>query len=99
MVETFLDKLERIGTRIGSVSFRLLGFVLCFSLYGILITHVYAFFTVISPLLKKRFGTGLGLLWIVVGLALLYNIVWNHVLASVLKPGSTLDRRETERMR
>ena len=99
MVETFLDKLERIGTRIGSFAFRILGLVLCIGLYVILITHVYAFFTVISPLLQKRFGTSLGLIWIVVGLALLYNIVWNHALAAILKPGSTIDMRETERMR
>ena len=96
MAETFLDKLETVGTRIGSVVFRGLGLVLCFSLYAILATHVYAFFTIITPLLQKRFGTNLGLVWIIVGLALLYNIVWNHVLAAILKPGSTIDMREIE---
>ena len=53
----------------------------------------------ISPLLKRRFGTELGLIWITVGLVLVYNIVYNHFFAMIIKPGSPSDLRKTEAMR
>ena len=39
------------------------------------------------------------MIWVIVGLALLYNIVYNHLLAVLIKPGSTLDMKEIEKMR
>ena len=96
---TFLDKIENYGIKGGSIFMRILGPVLVVSLYLLIALHVYAFFTIITPLLKKRLGTELGLTWIVVGLALLYNIVWNHSLAVILKPGSTYDLKQIEGMR
>ena len=78
---------------------RLLGPVLVFGLYAIVVLHIYAYFTVITPLLKNRIGTTLGLLWIVVGLALVYNVVFNHMLACLMRPGSPLDTKKIEKMR
>ena len=78
---------------------RVLGPCLVIALYLIVAVHFYAYVTIISPLLKKRIGTTLGLIWISVGLALVYNIVFNHFLATVVKAGGPSDLRKIERMR
>jgi len=75
---------------------RILGPCLVFGLYAIVILHVYAYFTVITPLLKNRIGTPLGLIWIVVGLSLVYNIVFNHFLAVIIRPGGPDDTKMIE---
>ena len=95
----FLDKVEKVVTKGGSIVMRILGPILVISLYCIVVLHIYAYFLVISPLLKNRIGTPLGLLWIVVGLSLVYNIVFNHFMAVILKPGGPLDTRMIEKMR
>jgi len=96
MTDSFLDTVERIVTKGGSFVMRLLGPCLVVGLYVLVAVHVYAFFTVITPLLKNRVGTYFGLLWIVVGLALVYNIVFNHFWAVVLKPGGPQDTKNIE---
>ena len=78
---------------------RLLGPCLVVGLYCIVVLHIYAYFTVITPLLKNRIGTNFGLIWIVVGLTLVYNIVFNHFYAVILKPGSPTDTKMIEKMR
>jgi hypothetical protein len=37
--------------------------------------------------------------WQSIGLILVYNIVYNHFLAMVIKPGSLKDLRQTEKLR
>ena len=96
---TFLDSAEKIVTRGGSIVMRVLGPILVLGLYAIVALHVYAFFTVVTPLLKNRIGTELGMLWIIVGLSLVYNIVFNHFMAVILKPGGPIETRETEKVR
>lgn len=82
-----MDKVENVVTTVGSFVMRLLGPVLVFGLYALLSVHVYAYFTVITPLLKNRLGTPLGIIWIIVALSLVYNIAFNHFWAVVIKPG------------
>ena len=55
----------------------LLSLILVLGLYALIGTHFYAFIVVVCPLMKSRLGTELGLVWIVVGLALLYGIIFN----------------------
>jgi hypothetical protein len=69
----------------------MLGPVFVVSLYALLGVHVYAFCEVILVVLKKRLGTNFGLLWVAIGVAILYNIVYNHFFAMVIKPGSPAD--------
>lgn len=64
-------------------------FVMAF--YALLGVHVYAYIEVILFVLKKRLGVGFGLLWIGIGVAILYNIIFNHFFAMVIKPGSPSD--------
>ena len=75
------------------------GLGLSAAIYLIVALHFFTYITVIAPLLKKRFGTELGLIWTVVGLVLVYNIVYNHFLAMMIKPGSVKDLKMTEEMR
>ena len=82
-----------------SIGMRVIGPCLILALYSILGLHVYAYFTVITPLLKVRLGTELGMIWIVVGLALVYNIAFNHSMATIIKPGGPKDTRMVEEMR
>ena len=76
-----------------------LGLVLCSGLYFLLGLHFFTYLTVISPLIKKRFGTELGLTWEIVGFVLLYNVIYNHFFAMVIKPGSPSDLKMIEEMR
>ena len=91
--------IESVGSRMMSIGMRLVGCTLVPGLYALICMHLYAFFTVITPLLKNRLGTEIGLLWVVVGLTLAYNIVFNHFMATILKPGGPQDTKDTEKMR
>ncbi len=68
-------------------------FVLGF--YLLLTLHVWAYFTVILTVLRKRLGTAFGLIWVAIGLALVYNIAYNHFFATVVKPGGPADLKVT----
>ena len=94
-----MDSVEKNMTNFASVILRCTGPVLVISLYLILSFHVYCFFGFIAPLLKKRLGTEFGLVWIAIGLSLLYNIVYNHLLAVCIKPSGPKDLKLIETMR
>jgi hypothetical protein len=78
---------------------RLLGLGLSMGLYALLSLHVYAYFEVIAVVLKRRVGTPFGLVWVAIGLSLLYNIIFNHFLAMTVKPGSPKDLIKVEKLR
>ena len=63
--------------------------------YLMLAVHVYAYTEVILFVLKKRLGVTVGLIWVSIGIALLYNIVFNHLSATFIKAGSPLDLKVT----
>lgn len=72
---------------------RLLGPLFVITFYNFLALHLYAYFTVVLYVIKKRLGTTFGLIWIGIGIALVYNIFYNHLLASCIKPGGPSDLR------
>ena len=72
------------------------GLTVSIGVYGYIAVHLYAFHEVICPLLQSRLGERFGMLWLAVGLAILFNIVFNHFWAMVIKPGSTRDLRLVE---
>jgi hypothetical protein len=82
-----------------TTAMRILGIVLSVGLYALLTLHVYAYFHVIAKVLKKRLGIPFGLLWIAIGLSLVYNIAFNHFFAMVVKPGSPSDLAKNEKQR
>ena len=78
---------------------RLLGPLFVLGFYVLLILHFYAYMTVVIVVLKKRLGTTFGLLWCAIGLSLLYNVVFNHSLATLIKAGSPEDLKRIEQKR
>lgn len=78
---------------------RLLGPFFVIAFYCLLALHVYAFFTVILFVLRKRLGTAFGLTWVAIGLALVYNICYNHFFAMLIKPGGPADLKRVEQLR
>ena len=69
------------------------------ALYTLIGAHFYAFIYVVCPLMKARLGTEMGMVWIAVGLIILYNILFNHFWAMAIKPGSPSDLKNIEKMR
>ena len=63
--------------------------------YVLLGMHVYAYFTVILTVLKKRLGVEFGIIWVAIGLILVYNIAYNHFFATIIKPGGPGDLKVT----
>lgn len=76
-----------------------LGVVLTITTYVVLSMHIYGFFAVIAQVLKRRLGVFFGLVWISIGISLVYNIVFNHFWAMVIKPGGPRELVENEMLR
>lgn len=72
---------------------RVLGPLFVLGFYGLIGLHLHAYFTVVLYVIKRRLGTIFGLIWVAIGLSLVYNIVYNHFLATFIKPGSPKDLR------
>ena len=70
---------------------RLLGPLFVIGFYLLLGLHVYAYFTVILTVLKKRLGPEFGIVWVAIGLIIVYNISYNHFFATIIKPGGPSD--------
>jgi hypothetical protein len=59
--------------------------------YILLGLHVYSYFDVVLFVLKKRLGTTFGLIWVAIGLIIVYNVAYNHFFATFIKPGGPSD--------
>lgn len=70
---------------------RVFGPVFIVSFYALLAVHMYSYTEVILFVLRKRLGTIFGILWVGIGVMIVYNIVYNHFFAMVVKPGSPSD--------
>jgi hypothetical protein len=70
---------------------RFIGPFFCLGFYALLGMHVYAYFTVVLFVLRKRLGVAFGLTWVAIGLSIVYNILYNHFLAMLIKPGGPAD--------
>ena len=84
---TFMDRFETVLLRGGNLGMRILGPVLCIAVHSLILLQFYAYIKVISPLLHMRVGTPLGVTWMIVGLVLCYNTMYNHFFAMLIKPG------------
>lgn len=82
-----------------SLFMRLVGVLLCIATYVLIATNVYAYLKVIILLLKKRLGVTFGLIWIGIGVSLLYNIIFNHFMAMIIKPGGPKELVSDEQLR
>jgi hypothetical protein len=69
------------------------------ALYVIVYFHAYAYFNVCVPAMKTRLGEHLTVGWSVIGVAILYNICFNHFFAMIVKPGNPTDLIKVEELR
>lgn len=69
------------------------------ALWCLIALHFFAFIGLFFPLLVLRLGTNFALIWTSIGLVLLFNIMYNHTLAMIVKPGSPKDLRYIENLR
>jgi len=76
-----------------SLGMRCLGLAMCCGLYFLIGLHFYAYITVLVKMLPARVGPEFALVWMAIGLILVYNIVYNHFFAMVVKPGSPYDMK------
>ena len=97
--KALFDSVEVSLGIIMSSFFRIMGPLLAITLYFVLGLQVHAFFWIIVPLLKKRLGTELGLAWIAIGLVVLYNIVFNHIMAMTIKATGPKSLKLIEKLR
>ena len=73
------------------VLMRLAGPVFVIGFYYLMSYHTWVFLTIIANVLRARLGTELAVVWTLIGIAITYNVVWNHTLAMCLRPGSPKD--------
>lgn len=78
---------------------QVLGMTLVLTTYVMLGLHIYGFFSVIAMVLKRRLGVFFGLTWVAIGIAITYNIVFNHFWATVIKPGGPKEMTYNEKIR
>jgi hypothetical protein len=53
--------------------------------------HTYVFLTIICKVLRKRLGVTFGMVWTTIGVVITFNVVFNHLMAMIIKPGSPKD--------
>lgn len=70
---------------------RIVGPCFCIGFYYLIAKQTWVFLTIICPVLRKRLGVPFGIVWTIIGVVITYNVVWNHMLAMCLKPGSPKD--------
>lgn len=78
---------------------RITGPIFVITFYALLSIHVYAHFGIILFVLKKRLGIVFGLIWVAIGAAIFYNVVYNHFFAMIVKPGGPKDLKKIEGIR
>ena len=76
-----------------------LGPIMVIGLYSLLILHTYIYFTLIVSPVRMKLGTWPALGWIAIGITLLFNIVFNHILATLIKPNGPRELRQVESLR
>lgn len=77
----------------------LLGPICILTLYALLALNCYTYFVYISFALHRRIGLYPSMAWFAIGLTILFNVVFNHTLATLIKPGSPTDLRYIEQLR
>lgn len=92
LIDQFLDPLVSgilcINSTVFGLGIRIIGPFFILGFYGLLGVHTYAYFKVTLVVLAKKLGATYGLFWVALGLCLLYNVVFNHFLSFMVKPGN-----------
>jgi hypothetical protein len=68
-------------------------------LYALVMLHIYVYFSLIVGPVRLKLGMWPALGWIAIGITLLYNIIFNHILATLIKPNGPRELRKVELLR
>lgn len=79
------------ATHLCGIGMRVAGPIFVLGFYYLMLYHTWIFLTIIATVMRVRLGTELAVLWTLIGIVITYNVVWNHTLAMVLRPGSPKD--------
>ena len=71
--------------------FRILGPCFVISFYYLMARHTWVYLHIICRVLRSRLGSTFATIWTLVGIVITMNVVWNHMLAMILKPGGPKD--------
>ncbi len=67
--------------------------------YYMIYLHIDAFLKYIMPVLFKRLGVYMAMLWLFVGAILGFNVCFNHLLACIVKANGPHEIKIIERLR
>ena len=90
-LDWFVHRVCLPATCICGFFIRLAGPVFVVGFYYLMGYHTWVFLTIIATVMRVRVGTELAVVWTVIGIVITYNVVWNHLLAMCLRPGSPKD--------
>lgn len=76
-----------------------LGPVFIIIFYDLVALNLYALFRLLGGVLITRIGLWPALCWQAIGLIIIYNIVFNHILACIIKPNGPKELRHIEKLR
>ena len=79
------------SNKLCGIFMRLAGPAFVCGFYYLMGYHTWVFLTIIATVLRKRVGTEFAVIWTLIGIVITYNVVWNHLLAMCLRPGSPKD--------
>ena len=86
-----MDTCVKPGTALCGLLMRIAGPAFVLGFYYLMLYHTWVFLTIIATVLRSRVGTNFAVVWTLIGIVITYNVVWNHMLAMCLKPGSPKD--------
>ena len=90
-LEFVMNKCVSPSTALCGLFMRLAGPAFVIAFYYLMCYHTWIFLTIIATVLRSRVGTNFAIVWTLIGIVITYNVVWNHLLAMLLKPGSPKD--------
>jgi hypothetical protein len=91
MIDWTLDHVCGPTEKLFSFIIKITGPGFCIGMYYLMWRHTYVYLTVICKILRKRLGVWFGMTWTTIGVVITFNVVFNHVMAMIIKPGSPTD--------
>ena len=73
------------------------GFIIGF--YYLIYLHIDTYLFHVMAVVKKRLGTPFGLVWTAVGVIIGFNVIFNHMMAVIIKANGPTELVQIERLR
>lgn len=90
-IDWVLDYVFSPVEKVFSFVIRLTGPGFCIALYYLMWRHTYVYLFIIGKMLRRRLGVWFGMIWTTIGVVITFNVVFNHCMAMIIKPGGPSD--------